>query len=231
MNAFKNKLNLKYIKDSISKIDDDILIKTEPNFHRQLTEITLEEKRNAESRKRIIFNARGNRFDVLTRVLGNFPDTRLGKIITILNDQSKGKQESSDDLLDLCDDFDLSQNEFYFDRDEIILKSVLTYFKTGHLHFPTQTCVRLFDDELAYWGLDACLVDDCCQANYTAKKDDFEDEIKVKKKVLNQLYFKEDFGHILPVWREKIWNVLHRPFESNWGKVIFIQYIKFHLIR
>jgi hypothetical protein len=230
MDNLKSKLNLNHLKQRIYPVDDDILIKTEPLFNKQLTEITLEEKKNPEFRKRITLNAQGRRFEVLTRVLSKYPATRLGKLSSLLDEQDK---DSYDALLDLCDDFDITKNEFYFSRDDKVVRSVLNYFENGHLHYPSDLCVKLFDDELKFWGLDERLVDDCCQGNYTSKKGDFEEEIEAKKKVLNELYHKEDFSSFfcckipryLAVLRERIWHVFDKPFESYIGMVLHLKLI------
>jgi len=41
----------------------------------------------------------------------------------------------------------------------------------GKLHYPTDVCGPLFEDELEYWGLDANQVEPCCWMTYTSHRD------------------------------------------------------------
>lgn len=40
-------------------------------------------------------------------------------------------------------------------------------FRTGKLHYPTDVCGPLFEEELEFWGLDANQVEPCCWMTYT----------------------------------------------------------------
>lgn len=40
-------------------------------------------------------------------------------------------------------------------------------FRTGKLHYPTDVCGPLFEEELAFWGLDSNQVEPCCWMTYT----------------------------------------------------------------
>ncbi|PSN56107.1 hypothetical protein C0J52_10650, partial [Blattella germanica] len=39
--------------------------------------------------------------------------------------------------------------------------------QTGKLHYPTDVCGPLFEEELEFWGLDANQVEPCCWMTYT----------------------------------------------------------------
>lgn len=45
---------------------------------------------------------------------------------------------------------------------------MLNYYRTGKLHYPTDVCGPLFEEELEYWGLDSNQVEPCCWMTYTA---------------------------------------------------------------
>ncbi len=49
---------------------------------------------------------------------------------------------------------------------------VLNYYRTGKLHYPTDVCGPLFEEELEYWGLDANQVEPCCWMTYTQHRSD-----------------------------------------------------------
>jgi potassium channel subfamily V protein 2 len=207
----------KCFKKIIKPIDEtNILTKVEPYFNRETSEISLGEKLKPESRKRIILNARGNKYEVFIRQFEKYPQTRLGKL-KVLIDSNKIKDMEL--KLELCDDFDLKTNEFFYDHSPIIFEAILNFYSTNRFHYPTNICVKMFDEELKYCGFDECLIDDCCQSRYFAQKDEFSAELDAKRKILAQLYHKEDFGCIFPNVREKIWNVLDKPLDSYIGFV------------
>ena len=36
----------------------------------------------------------------------------------------------------------------------MVFSQILNYYRTGKLHYPTDVCGPLFEEELEYWGLD-----------------------------------------------------------------------------
>ena len=36
-----------------------------------------------------------------------------------------------------------------------VFGQILNYYRTGKLHYPTDVCGPLFEEELEYWGLDS----------------------------------------------------------------------------
>ena len=42
--------------------------------------------------------------------------------------------------------------------------------RTGKLHYPTDVCGPLFEEELEFWGLDSNQVEPCCWMTYTSVK-------------------------------------------------------------
>ena len=63
--------------------------------------------------------------------------------------------------------FDPLRNEYFFDRHPGVFAQILNYYRTGKLHYPTDVCGPLFEEELEYWGLDANQVEPCCWMTYT----------------------------------------------------------------
>ncbi len=47
------------------------------------------------------------------------------------------------------------------------LKYIRVDYRTGKLHYPTDVCGPLFEEELEFWGLDANQVEPCCWMTYT----------------------------------------------------------------
>ena len=51
----------------------------------------------------------------------------------------------------------------------ILTEFLFGYFnRTGKLHYPTDVCGPLFEEELEFWGLDSNQVEPCCWMTYTS---------------------------------------------------------------
>lgn len=48
---------------------------------------------------------------------------------------------------------------------------LLGCFRTGKLHYPTNVCGPLFEEELEFWGLDSNQVEPCCWSTYSIHRD------------------------------------------------------------
>ena len=48
----------------------------------------------------------------------------------------------------------------------MVFGQILNYYRTGKLHYPTDVCGPLFEEELEYWGLDTNQVERI-RANYS----------------------------------------------------------------
>ncbi|XP_061408617.1 potassium voltage-gated channel subfamily C member 1-like isoform X2 [Lethenteron reissneri] len=59
----------------------------------------------------------------------------------------------------------------FFDRHPGVFAYVLNYYRTGKLHCPADVCGPLFEEELAYWGIDETDVEPCCWMNYRQHRD------------------------------------------------------------
>ena len=59
-----------------------------------------------------------------------------------------------------------------------VFAQILNYYRTGKLHYPTDVCGPLFEEELEYWGLDTKQVEPCCWMTYTQVQ-------FIEKKILN----------------------------------------------
>ena len=89
---------------------------------------TLSSINDVNKKRRIILNVRGIKYEVLLSILIKYPKTRLGRLGHLLLSNQKPTQQ---DLNQLCDDFNLNENEFYFNRDPFILNMVLNHC-SGH---------------------------------------------------------------------------------------------------
>lgn len=86
---------------------------------------------------RVILNVGGIRHETYKATLKKIPATRLSRLTEALAN------------------YDPVLNEYYFDRHPQVFAQILNYYRTGKLHYPTDVCGPLFEEELEFWGLDA----------------------------------------------------------------------------
>uniref|UniRef100_A0A8C1YBK4 Delayed-rectifier potassium channel regulatory subunit KCNS1 n=1 Tax=Cyprinus carpio TaxID=7962 RepID=A0A8C1YBK4_CYPCA len=106
-------------------------------------------------------NVGGLRHTLCSSILKKFPDTRLGQLLSC---------DSEEDILQLCDDFDVQQKEFYFDRNPGLFPYVMHFYQTGKLHIMEELCIFSFSQEIEYWGISDFFLDSCCSYRYLDRK-------------------------------------------------------------
>ncbi|XP_038606385.1 potassium voltage-gated channel subfamily G member 1 [Tachyglossus aculeatus] len=118
-----------------------------------------------EDRKRhIIINVGGIKYLLPWTTLDEFPLTRLGQLKSCTN---------FDDILNVCDDYDVTCNEFFFDRNPGAFRTILTFLRVGKLRLLREMCALSFREELLYWGIEEGNLDWCCQRRYLQKIEEF----------------------------------------------------------
>jgi hypothetical protein len=170
--------------------------------------------------QRIIINSRGIKYDVFLYIFEKLPDSRLGKLKEILEDLINDDSMDTNELLDVCDAFNMEKFEFYFNRDPYILNIILNYYINDKLHVNDNICVCLLTDELKYWRIDEYLISSCCQNKYFEKTDQINDDIVIENKEKKKLnHSKEEFKSCLPKIKESVWNLLEKPRSSKLARV------------
>uniref|UniRef100_A0A1I7XJB5 BTB domain-containing protein n=1 Tax=Heterorhabditis bacteriophora TaxID=37862 RepID=A0A1I7XJB5_HETBA len=109
--------------------------------------------------ERVVLNVGGVRHETYQATLKKIPATRLSR--------------SNQLLTPSLANFDPLLNEYFFDRHPAVFAQVLNYYRTGKLHYPTDVCGPLFEEELQYWGLDASDTEPCCWMQLLHAKDIF----------------------------------------------------------
>ncbi|XP_016414505.1 potassium voltage-gated channel subfamily S member 2 [Sinocyclocheilus rhinocerous] len=169
----------------------------------------------------IRINVGGFRRRLLSKRLSRFPETRLARLL---------RCRSKESILELCDDYDDSENEFYFDRNPALFPYVLHFYNTGRLHVMDELCIFSFSQEIEYWGIDELFLDSCCSGSYHCRRMEPEEADWDDKSTTSSfdeiLEFYNDAGkfdkQLLGSVRRRIWLMLDNPSYSIPSRLISI---------
>ncbi|XP_071960618.1 potassium voltage-gated channel protein Shal-like [Antedon mediterranea] len=145
---------------------------------------------------RVIINISGRMFETWRYSLEKYPDTLLG---------SNEKEFF----------YDEEKDEYFFDRDPEFFRHILTFYRTGHMHFPRSECISAFDEELSFFGILPEIIGDCCYEDYRDRKRDNSDRVADEKS-------SEVEDTVLPsTFRGKVFRAFENPQSSTMALVIY----------
>ncbi|XP_026504751.1 potassium voltage-gated channel subfamily C member 2 isoform X3 [Terrapene carolina triunguis] len=146
-----------------------------------------------EDNERVILNVGGTRHETYRSTLKTLPGTRLALLACESQSESSGGEEQPPppapppppppnlppQVPGGCPEASSGgsprtsggPSEFFFDRHPGVFAYVLNYYRTGKLHCPADVCGPLFEEELAFWGIDETDVEPCCWMTYRQHRD------------------------------------------------------------
>ncbi|XP_046812152.1 potassium voltage-gated channel protein Shaw [Lucilia cuprina] len=138
-------------------------------------------------------------------------------------------------LTEALANYDPVLNEYFFDRHPGVFTQILNYYRTGKLHYPTDVCGPLFEEELEFWGLDSNQVEPCCWSTYSIHRDtqntlaildklDIDNEKPSEEQVARLFGFEDSINKgQLNCWQRlkpKIWALFDEPSSSTGAKIV-----------
>ncbi|XP_070707120.1 potassium voltage-gated channel subfamily V member 2 [Pempheris klunzingeri] len=170
-------------------------------------------------------NVGGTVYYLPYRLAVRYPKTRIGRLATYTDHNRK---------LDLCDDYIVQSNEFFFDRDPKIFHNIFNFYRTGVLCIKDELCPRNFLEEINYWGVRIKNSQRCCRISFEERQDELNEELKIQRQLIAEVEMEENEGLFEGMafgpTRRKIWNLMEKPFSSITAKLIGITSSMFVLV-
>ncbi|CAG2175991.1 unnamed protein product, partial [Oppiella nova] len=158
--------------------------------------------------QKVILNIGGVKHVVMRRSLERLPLTRLGRL-----------RESKAVVSELCDDYNLTDNEYYFDRNNTTFEPILALYRTDSLH-------------LTEAGVPECLISRCCQRRYHQRKqqllDDIRDDEEYEAKHIVDSTGPSSTGSLS--YQQRLWRVLDKPYSSPIARILSVVSILFTIV-
>ncbi|VDK42136.1 unnamed protein product [Anisakis simplex] len=148
------------------------------------------------SDEKLLINISGRRFETWRNTLEKYPETLLG---------SSEKEFFYDE--ETC--------EYFFDRDPDIFRFILTFYRTGKLHYPKNECLVAYDEELSFFGIMPDLISDCCYEDYKDKKRENQERL-----IEEQLECVDKTKRTVSL-QQKMWAAFENPHTSSVALVFY----------
>ncbi|XP_069037562.1 voltage-gated potassium channel KCNC1 isoform X2 [Lepisosteus oculatus] len=194
---------------------------------------------------RIVINVGGTRHQTYRSTLRTLPGTRLAWL---------AEPDAHSHF-----DYDPRSDEFFFDRHPGVFAHILNYYRTGKLHCPADVCGPLYEEELAFWGIDETDVEPCCWMTYRQHRDaeealdsfgggapdlggedadgdglgdsgDGEDELEMTKRLALGDSPDAKSGGLWRRWQRRVWALFEDPYSSKYARWVAFASLFFILV-
>ncbi|XP_028650025.1 potassium voltage-gated channel subfamily C member 1 isoform X1 [Erpetoichthys calabaricus] len=195
---------------------------------------------------RIVINVGGTRHQTYRSTLRTLPGTRLAWL---------AEPDAHSHF-----DYDPRIDEFFFDRHPGVFAHILNYYRTGKLHCPADVCGPLYEEELAFWGIDETDVEPCCWMTYRQHRDaeealdsfgggpvdlgskdgadgdgmgdsgDGEDELEMTKRLALGDSPDAKSGGLWRRWQRRVWALFEDPYSSKYARWVAFASLFFILV-
>ena len=132
--------------------------------------------------------------------------------------------------MDLCADFSVENNEFFFDRHPRSFNSILNFYRTGRLHIQDGICPLAFCEDLNYWQLDELCVEKCCAFAYGSKKEAVLEEMEVAASHLQKDEEEQFIQGFLGDIQKRLWDTMEKSETSFLAKIVSMTSLVFVII-
>lgn len=153
----------------------------------------------------VLVNVGGNRYTFPWSTLEQFPQSRLGRLRFCT---------TPEEIARLCDDYDETCQEFFFDRNPTAFRVILNFLAAGKLRLLRELCAVSLHDELDYWGVDPGHMERCCRRRMMARVEEVaererkEEEWRQKRMMLKKSSTQTEKGYrrLIVVLRDMVEN-------------------------
>lgn len=170
-------------------------------------------------------NVGGKSYRITYKMAARYPQSRIGRLATYTDLNMK---------LNLCDDYVVKDNEYFFDRDPDVFNSIFNFYRTGVLWIKEELCPRNFLEEINYWGVRIKYSQRCCRILLEEKHDELCEQLKVQKELEAEVVIEEDEeafdSMFLGEMRRSLWNFMENPFSSVPAKLMAVASSMFVLV-
>ncbi|XP_062923215.1 potassium voltage-gated channel subfamily G member 4a [Mobula hypostoma] len=164
-----------------------------------------------DQKQHIILNVGGAKYLVPWLTLDEFPLTRLGRLKFCRN---------YEEIVQICDDYDESSNEYFFDRNPCAFRMIITFISAGKLRLLREMCALSFQEELAYWGIEEANLETCCRRKLIRRVREVAkirkgEEVERKEEEVDDLATNGKLGYYM----DKLRDMVENPHSGLPGKV------------
>ncbi|MEQ2211650.1 Potassium voltage-gated channel subfamily C member 1 [Xenoophorus captivus] len=184
----------------------------------------------SDDKDRIVINVGGIRHQTYRSTLRTLPGTRLSWL---------AEPDAPNHF-----DYDAKIEEFFFDRHPGVFAHILNYYRTGKLHCPADVCGPLYEEELAFWGIDETDVEPCCWMTYRQHREaeealdsfgggglldlgsedpepepDHEDDDEMTRRLAQGDSPDVRSGSLWSRWQKRVWALFEDPYSSKYARV------------